>query len=69
MYPSTGEFTTKEQLEEWIVAGGLKPIIRTDPAMRKLIDLIGEKVSVCPFFYVDIIYILSFFNRKSYIVF
>ena len=46
MYPSTGDFTNRQQLEIWILAGGHKPYLNSDPALKKLIDLIEEKVSV-----------------------
>ena len=58
MYPSTGDFTNKQQLEDWILAGGHKPYLHSDPALKRLIDLIEEKVSV------DILHILLFLHNN-----
>ena len=58
MYPSTGGFTNKQQLEDWILGGGHKAYLDTDPALRKLFELIGEKVSV------DLLYVLLFLHNN-----
>ena len=70
MYPSTGDITTKGQLQDWILAGGLKCYIHTDPALRRLVDLIAEKVNVRALFCLHTLHTLYIDFRviKGYVV-